>query len=278
MKNLRFKNFLEQKELEGGVEDDKKFIMPSDLDIPVYLMCPPFSLDTSSPNNVFMKKLKPEERKVNVLKAVDQFLAIYQFMSNHAMVYLLPSRKGLGDLPYVANLGINLPHINDNTIVVANYKSDPRRGETPIGVDFFQNLGYKTIVSPPYFEGEADLKYLNKNNYCCAYGMRTDMNALNWLSSSFDMNIIPIKIDDPELYHLDCVMFPLEHDKLMVVTGSVDKPTLRKIEKVTEIIPIDDKAGHRAITNSVRMGNLILNGTNIETLKKTDEQYEKEKY
>jgi len=92
------------------------------------------------------------------------------------------------------------------------------------------------------------------------------------------MNIIPVKIDDPELYHLDCVLFPLEHDKLMVVTGSVDKPTLRKIEKVTEIISIDDKAGHMGITNSVRMGNLILNGTNIETLKKTDEQYEKEKY
>lgn len=280
MQNLRFKNYLSEKrdDIEGGVEDSKKFLMPSDLDIPVYAMAPPFSLDASNPNNVFMKKLPPKERKVNLLKAVDQFLSIYQFATNNAMIYLVPSRPGLGDLPYVANLGINLPHVNDNTIVIANYKSEPRRGETAVGVRFFEDIGYKTVVAPPFFEGEADLKFINKNNYCGAYGMRTSMNALNWFSVSYDMNIIPVKMDDPELYHLDCVLFPLASDRMFVVTSAVDKATLRKIEKIVDVIPIDNKAGHQGITNSVRMGSLILNGTNIECLKKTDEAYDKEKY
>lgn len=280
MKNIGFKNYITEKrdDIEGGVEDHQRFLMPSDLDIPVYAMAPPFSLDASNPNNVFMQKLAPKDRKVNLLKAVDQFLAIYQFATNNSMIYLVPSRPGLGDLPYVANLGINLPHVQDNTIVVSNYKSEPRRGETSVGLHFFEDIGYKTVVAPPYFEGEADLKFLNKNNYCGAYGMRTSMNALDWFSKSYDMNIIPIKIDDPELYHLDCVIFPLQSDKMFVVESAVDKSTKRKIEKYVDIIPIDDKAGHCGITNCVRMGSLILNGTNIETLKKTDDQYDKEKY
>src|ERR1700677_9778 len=132
MRNFGFKNFIQEKrdDIERGGEEFQKFLMPSDLDIPVYAMAPPFSLDTSSPNNTFMQKLSPKERKVNMLKAVDQFLSIYQFATNNAMIYLVPSRPGLGDLPYVANLGINLPHVQDNTIVVSNFKSEPRRGET----------------------------------------------------------------------------------------------------------------------------------------------------
>jgi N-dimethylarginine dimethylaminohydrolase len=279
MKNIGFKKFIAEKrdDLEGGLEDNQKFIMPSDLDIPVFLMCPPFSLDSSNPNNALMKSMPPEKRKTNVLKAVDQFLAIYQFVSCHAMIYLLPSRKGLGDLPYVANLGINLPHIHDNTIVVANYKSDPRRGETPVGVEFFNGLGYNTVVSPPYFEGEADLKFLNKNNYCGSYGERTSMNALNWFASSYDMNIIPVKMIDEKCYHLDCVMFPLESYKLVAVTDLIDKPTLKKIEKFTEIIPVDKRCGHGGITNCVRMGNVIMNGTTIESEKIGTDSYDMEK-
>lgn len=283
MKNIRFKSFISEKrnDIEGGMEDNQKFVMPSDLDIPVYLMCPPFSIDVSQVNNAVMKhtldKLPPGERKSNKLKAVDQFLAIYQFVSNQAMIYLLPSKNGLGDLPYVANIGINLPHVKDNTIVISNYKSEVRKDETPVGIEFFNGLGYKTIVSPPYFEGEADLKFLNKNNYCGAYGERTSMNALNWFSSAYDMNIIPIEMIDKKMYHLDCLLFPLEAEKIWAVTDIIDKKALKQIEKFVEVIPLSIRSGHGGITNCVRMGNLILNGTTINVEKIGTPEYDLEK-
>lgn len=253
-----------------------KFIMPSDLSRPVFVMCPPFSLDTGDPNNVWMQKLSEKERKVNKLKAVEQFFSLYAFISNLALVYLLPSKKGLGDLPYVANMGIKLPNVNDNTVIISNFKSEPREGETAVGVDFFQNLGYNTVVAPPCFEGEADLKYLHKNIFIGGYGSRTTLDCLKWFEKTYDLNIIPLEMTDPKLYHLDCVVFPLEDDKVWVATEAVAPKTIRQIEKVAEIVPIPKRVMYHDATNCVRINGLVLNNTNINTYPKGTDDYEDE--
>ncbi len=274
---VKFKSFMSEAKQKDTV-DSQQFLMPSDLSVPVFLVAPPFSLDASTPNNKLMKNRSPEERKVNTLKAVNQFLAIYTFMSKMSLVYLLPAKDGLGDLPYVANLGINLPHKHDNTIIISNYKSPPRRGETPLGVTFFETLGYDTVVAPEYFEGEADLKYLHGNNYVGAYGERTNMNALNWFTKTYDMNIIPVEITNEKMYHLDCVVFPLESHKTFVVTSAIGAKALKALGKLTDVIDVDKKAGEEGLTNCVRVGNYIANGTIIHTLKKGTDEYDNEKH
>lgn len=253
-------------------------IMPSDLDIPVFLMCPPFSLDASQPNNDLMKELPPKERKVDLQKAMGQFMQIYIFATKIGLIYLLPAKKGLGDIPYVANLGINLPHKNNNTIIISNYKAKNRKGETQVGCDFFENLGYDCVVPPYHFEGEADLKFLNKNNYCGAFGMRTEMKVLDWFSEKYDMNIIPIKMIDGTSYHLDCVLLPMASDLVFAATYNIDRAATKKMEKFVSIVPIEKKyIGLTGLTNCVRIGSYLLNGTNIDSLKKNTEDYEIEK-
>lgn len=83
-----------------------------------------------------------------------------------------------------------------------------------VGKNFFENLGYDTVIAPEYFEGEADLKFLHDNVYVGGYGQRTNMNALNWFQKTYNMIIIPLEMTDPKLYHLDCVVFPMEEKKL----------------------------------------------------------------
>jgi N-dimethylarginine dimethylaminohydrolase len=252
---------------------------PSKLPIQSYVINFPFTLSTSDPNNIWMQELTDEELSVNRPKAYKQFMDLYQFMAGGSLVYLLPSEGNFQDQVYVANLGIHLPHIkNDNQILLSNFTSDPRKGEELVGEKFFNQMGYKTAISPYKWEGEADLKYLYGNKYIGGYGIRSNIKTYEWMEENYNMDIIKVAMVDEYLYHLDCSIFPLNTDQTIICTELFDEEEITEIEKHTEIINIsaDDALG--GLTNSVRYGNMVLCASNISELKRTHEYYDAEKH
>ena len=250
---------------------------PSQLRFPAYLMNFPFSLDTSNPNNVWMRELNPEELKVNREKAYLQFMDLYNFMAGSSLVYLLPSYGDYQDQVYVANLGIYVPNMPDNNIILSNFTSKPRIGEEKAGKPFFQLMDYKTHNCPFKWEGEADLKFLHDNVYIGGYGIRSDIRAYQWMEDNFNMNIIKVEMVDEYLYHLDCSIFPLNKDKTLICTALYEPDEVKRIEQYTDIIDISEDDALAGITNSVRLGNTILCASNLSELSKTDELYYGEK-
>ena len=252
---------------------------PSQLHLQSYVMNFPFSLATTDPNNIWMQELTDEELAINRPKAYKQFMDLYNFMAGQSLVYLLPSEGNLQDQVYVANLGLQLPHIKgDNHILLSNFTSDPRKGEELVGERFFRQMGYETTISPYKWEGEADIKYLYDNVYIGGYGIRSNIKTYEWMEKEFDMNIIKVAMTDEYLYHLDCSIFPLNQDQTLVCTELFDPEEIKQIEQYTEIIDVDVEDALGGMTNSVRMGNMILCASNISEMKKTHEYYEGEKH
>jgi arginine dihydrolase len=253
---------------------------PTSLEKPAYLLNVPFSLQAQTPNNVWMEELKTDERHVNVKKAVNQFSQLYHFLAAESIVYLLPTPnlQGLQDLVYTANLGIVLDHLPDhNTVILSNFSSKVRIPETSVGKSFFEQMGYNVVIPPYNFEGEAELKHLFDNVYIGGYGIRSDKRAYDWMEEEFDMRIITLEEKDPYLYHLDCTIFPLTRDDTMVCTKMYTKSEIKEIEKVSNIIDISVDDAFSGISNSVRMGNILLNASNIHEMKRSDEYYESER-
>ena len=252
---------------------------PSQLHLQSYVMNFPFSLATTDPNNIWMQELTDEELAINRPKAYKQFMDLYNFMAGQSLVHLLPAEGNFQDQVYVANLGLQLPHIKDeNHILLSNFTSDPRKGEELVGEKFFQQMGYKTHISPYKWEGEADIKYLYDNVYIGGYGIRSNIKTYEWMEKEFDMNIIKVAMTDEYLYHLDCSIFPLNQDQTLVCTELFDGNELAEIGKHTDIIDVDIEDALGGMTNSVRMGNMILCASNISELKKSHEYYEGEKH
>lgn len=248
----------------------------SQLEVPAFLMCPPLSYTTDEPNNVWMVDLNDDERQVEPNKALRQFMALYQFLSARGFVQLLPVPRGCGlqDLVFTANLGIVLGHEEaKDTVIISNYRSEPRIGETEVGVKFFQSMGYKTYVPEAKFEGEAELKHLHDNVYVGGYGMRSDIETFERMESQFGMKVIKVKETDPYLYHLDCTIFPLTDEKTVVCTELFTAAEVAEIEKYTEVIDVSRDEALPGLCNSVRLGNLILNGSHVHELAKGSKDY-----
>tara|TARA_R110002167_G_scaffold234263_2_gene439497 strand:- start:345 stop:1217 length:873 start_codon:yes stop_codon:yes gene_type:complete len=239
----------------------------------------PFTLDTSNPNNIWMKEMEAKDLKINKGNAYRQFLDLYQFIAGNSLVNILPTYGEYQDLVYVANMGIYLPHIKDsNNIILSNFTSEPRQGEEKVGKPFFDLMGYQTHMCPFKWEGEADLKYLYDNVYIGGYGQRSDIQAFEWMEKEFDMNIIKIEMVDEYLYHLDCSIFPLTKEKTLICTELYTPKELAHISQYTNIIDISVDDTYNGIANSARLGNMILCASNISELTRADENYEAEKH
>lgn len=229
---------------------------PAKIHVPSFLMNFPFTLDTREPNNIWMGKIGSP---VNYEIAFAQFLDLYHYLARNSLIYLLPSEGNFQDLVYVANIGAYLPHLEDrDVILVSNYKSKPRIGEDIVGIKFFKNMGYETHQPPFHWEGEADLKFLRDNIYFAGYGIRTDLRSHQWMKDKFDMNIISLEMNNPYLFHLDCLCTTVDRDKVFLITSALSKTEIQAIEKVAEIIDIPEKYRYAAFTNCVRLGDEIL--------------------
>ena len=251
---------------------------PSQLSIQSYVMNFPYTLSTTNPNNRWMEEMKPEELTINKKKAYNQWMDLYTTLASGSVVNLLPSEGNFQDLTYVANMGIHLPHIKDkNLIVLSNFTSPPRVGEELVGKKYFEMMGYETIISPHKFEGEADLKYLRDNVYIGGWGQRTDPETYDWMVENLGMEILDLEMVDDYLYHLDCTVFPITSESVIMCSEMYDEKEIKQIEKYAEIIDINEDDAMGGLTNSVRMGNLILCGSNIHELKKNSEDYPYEK-
>jgi N-dimethylarginine dimethylaminohydrolase len=253
---------------------------PSQLKEPSYVMNFPFTLNTDNPNNIWMTELDENERKINTNKAYRQWFDLYNFLAGSGLVYLVPNYPGnYQDQVYTANVGIYLPHLtSSNNIIVSNFTSEPRKGEENLAIPLFNSMGYNVVQSPFKFEGEADLKYLYDDVYIGGYGQRTEKKTHEWINENYKSNILPVKMVDPYLYHLDCSIFPVNRTKTMICTELFDKDELKALSKITEIIDIDIDAAYSGICNSVKLGNTILCASNISELSKKSEDYEYERH
>lgn len=252
---------------------------PGMLDKPVFLMNCPFSYNTDRPNNAWMYELGDAERKVDRDRAMSQFSQLYNHIASDALVFLLPTPAGckLQDLVFTANLGLVLEHLpGRDTVVLSNYNSDPRLGETEIGERFFRSMGYKTIVSPHKFEGEAELKHLYDDVYIGGYGIRSDREAYEWMEAEFGMHIVKVREVDEHLYHLDCSIFPITPDDTLVCTELFDKDEIKALEEVTNVIDVSADAAYSGICNSVRFHNSVLNASHLHTLRAGSDDYRTE--
>jgi N-dimethylarginine dimethylaminohydrolase len=255
---------------------DLQVLNPTGLDKPAYLMNVPFSIAADVPNNVWMEELDAPARRVDVKKAIHQFLQLYHFIAAEAVVYLLPTPKipGLQDLVYCANMGVVLEHLpGKNTLVLSNFTTEVRAPESAIGRAFFGEMGYEVITPPHHFEGEAELKHLHGNVYAGGYGIRSERAALAWMEERFDMRIIALEETDPHLYHLDCTVFPLTREDTLVCTAMYTAAEVAALEQVTNVIDVSVDDCWSGVCNSVRLGNSLLNASHIFELQAGTEDY-----
>jgi len=251
-------------------------------------MCVPINFDNKILNNIYMKSMSEEKRKIDLDKALAQWIDLYEILTGYGLVYLLPSKKGLQDQVFVNSFAL-LPHLlkeNRTVVILSNFTAEGRSGEEEIAKNLLETLNYECIKSPYKFEGEPELKYLpGANIYIGTYGIRTQLETHEWIEKTFNAKIIKINVNKEIngknygewFYHGDTIIFPIDKENTLVNTEVIDKKIIREIEKYTNILPVTINDSICGICNSIRCGFNVITATNIDDLTKGSQIYEMEK-
>lgn len=246
---------------------------PSQYPFQVFALCPPVYVDNAVQNNPWMKK----GQTINKERFLAQWYNFYSILAANALVYLITPTKGLQDQTYV-NCFMYLPHIKKNDVIIlSNFTAPGRAGEEEVAGSLLEDLGYQIVKCPHKFEGEPELKYIKDNIYLGGYGIRTDYKTHLWLQDNWNCRIIPVRETDEKLYHLDCMAFPMGRENLMLCTDMVKPETIKKIEKVVNVVPISKNGAYMGACNSLKVDDVIYNSSDLQFKKRTDEDYEKER-
>jgi len=223
--------------------------------IPIrFVMCPPKYLSTRIKNNKWM-----EGKTINIPRAMQQFNRIVTVIEAlGTKVLQIPPVPAAQDQVYTANIGIALkPYI-----ILSKYKSPGRQVEVPPARRFFEQMGYKCIECPYYFEGRADLIKFNDTTYIGGIGQSSDPEAYKWIEDKTGVNVVNIKETDKGLFHCDCVVFVINDQNILVNTEGTDAAGLKQLEKLANVIPVPKGLAETGITNSVKIPNkpIVLSG------------------
>lgn len=237
-----------------------------DVEIPVYLMNAPLGFNALSPDNAYMETLSDEERIVNKDRALYQWMNLYNYLAAGSLVYLIPTPKeNLQDLVFASNIGVTLTHLPGREIFISsNFMVKERYEETKWGEQIMKAMGYEVHRAPYKFEGDAELKHVKDNIYVGAYGIRSDLKVYDWMEEQFDVKIIRVKPNNPQLYHLDVNFLPMTNEDAFCCIESFTPEEVKSLEGVINLHPIPTFMSQLGGTSGVRFYNTMCMGSCIK--------------
>lgn len=172
---------------------------------PAFLMCPPEYFDVSYIINPWMQG---NVRRIDNALAKQQWRALYDILTDHAVVRLVLPQPGSPDMVFTANAGL----VKGRRFLASRFRYPERQYEEPYFADWFLDRGYDVSLMPRHvpFEGAGDaLLDRGAPRLWLAYGHRSVLAAKDVIAENFGGEIVPLKLTDQRFYHLDtcfCVL------------------------------------------------------------------------
>ena len=142
---------------------------------------------------------------------------------------MVNGRPGLPDMVFCANQTLPFydPASGTKGVVLSRMHSEHRADEVPHYAQFFEAEEYKVRSLPEGldadFEGMGDaLWHPGRHLLWGGYGYRTNLDAYEALDDLLEVSIVALHLVDPDYYHLDTCLCPLDTDHALVAPKAFD--------------------------------------------------------
>jgi len=214
------------------------------------LLCPPMFFDVKYSINPWMKG-----EKVNTAMARKQWFEMKWVLEDLGIkVKLIGQENYLPDMVFTANAGT----VKDKKVVLSNFKHYQRQPEREVFQRWFEEFGYETHKLPDgvHFEGCGDT-ILSGNKLIAGYGYRSDLRALKKTAEILELQLISLKLKNPNFYHLDTCFSLLREDLAIYYPGAFSDHTISKIKNI-ELLPVTENEANQFACNSIVYKDNIL--------------------
>ncbi|CAG0917490.1 unnamed protein product [Notodromas monacha] len=216
---------------------------------------------------------------VDKAKCIDQWhVAREEIKKVGVKVVEIPSKPGLPDMIYAANLGLPFPAKSGVEVYMSNMAVEERAKEVPHYAEACESVGYEVKYLPANidFEGQGDALWHGTRRLIWAgYGFRTDLRVYDIISSAWKVPIVALKLHDPFFYHIDTALAILDNDTAVVYPKAFTDEGLSMIRTLIPRlieVPESDAKGRLACNCFCPDGeNVLIQAGSKETNRKLKE-------
>jgi N-dimethylarginine dimethylaminohydrolase len=142
-------------------------------------------------------------------------------------IHAVPGAEGLPDMVFCANqtLPYYSPYSHERGIVLSRMQAEQRQDEVPRFTSFFESQNYAIQRfpddQPGDFEGMGDaIWHPGRFLLWGGYGFRTAIEAYEHLSHLLNVQVLAIRLEDPDFYHLDTCFSVLDEQTVLIYPGA----------------------------------------------------------
>ena len=190
---------------------------------------------------------------VDQVKARRQWRALHdQYRELGLDVAEVEGVYGLADMVFCANQTLRFTRPDGTRgVVLTRMHAEQRKGEVPHYAEFFAGEDYEVHRLDDdlagTFEGMGDaLWHPGRRLLWGGYGFRTDRGVYDRLAGFLDTTVCALRLDDPDFYHLDTCLAPLDEHTALVFPGAFDEDGLALIRRYFDRVieaPEDEARG-----------------------------------
>jgi len=224
---------------------------------PAFLMCPPKLYDV---NYVINPWMEGNVHRASRRQATAQWEQLYLALVRLACVELVEPQPGSPDMVFTANAGL----VHQGVVALSSFLHPERQGEEPHFRKWFDDSGFtvREIPRASPFEGEGDALFeADSSRLWAGHGPRTRQASHRYLSETWNVEIISLRLIDSRFYHLDTCFCPLFGGFLMYFPAAFDAESLARIENCypqEKRIPVSEPDALRFACNAVNVGRVVL--------------------
>ena len=206
-----------------------------------------------------------EDQPVNRALAKQQWQKVYDIYTKQLgwEVELCEPIEHLPDMVFATDCCMMI----GGKILLSNYRYPERQPEAAHFEKCLRAHGYTNIKQATHkFEGSGD-NLLCGNKILAGWGFRSDPEAADEMREFFGLEVVPLRIIDPNFYHLDTSLAVLSDDTVAFYPDALDLPSQQRLRAaVPNVIEATHEEAMSFGLNAVSDGHTVVTSDASESL------------
>lgn len=224
------------------------------------LLCRPTHFQVDYIINPHMKPHSVDPRN-----AMKQWEALKRTLESlDIRIDVIEQEQDVPDMVFATDQGI----VQDDTIVLANFRYDQRKKERQYYRTWFQKHGFQLRELSNVFSFEGGDTLFFGDILLVGTGFRANVASCEELANELNIDVIPLRLIDPNFYHLDTCFLPLDDNNAFYYPPAFSKASVSLLKK---LVPnLHEFSGQEVFgfgANSFVSGNDVIIQTKLPTLK-----------
>jgi N-dimethylarginine dimethylaminohydrolase len=147
--------------------------------------------------------------------------------------------------------------VHDKRIILANFKHEVRRAETPFYKQWFEDHGYSVEQSVGTMEGGNTIRH--NGRYYVGTGIRAEASDCDALAKQLNTEVVPLPVTGDQFFHIDLAFLSLDEHNAFYYRPAFSPEAVKTLQsRIKNLHELSEPEMNGYCANSITIGDHVI--------------------